>query len=162
MTTWISDESGNRASVEYWGSEQAARAALATNEECRNCDNCSGCSGCSDCSDCSDCSGCSRCSYCSGCSDCSDCSGCSRCSDCSGCSRVEDVVDPIVTGPVRSDGYQFVMGASRSIHAGCRVMISLAEAREHWSKTRGGTKLGDETMLILDYLERAAALKAAA
>ena len=71
---------------------------------------------------------------------------------------MKDVANPIVVGPVRSDGHQFVMGASRSIHAGCRVMVSLAEAREHWSKTRGGTKLGDETMLILDYLERAANL----
>lgn len=69
-----------------------------------------------------------------------------------------NVVRPIVVGPVRSDGYQFVMGASRSIHAGCRVMVSLAEAREHWSTTRGGTKLGDETMLILDYLERMASI----
>lgn len=75
---------------------------------------------------------------------------------------MRDVADPIVVGPVRSDGYQFVMGASRSIHAGCRVMISLAEAREHWSKTRGGTMLGDETMLILDYLERASKMQEAA
>jgi len=59
---------------------------------------------------------------------------------------------------MRSDGYHFVMGASRSIHAGCRVFISLAEAREHWNRTRGGTKLGRETMLILDYLEQASAL----
>lgn len=35
----------------------------------------------------------------------------------------------------------------------------MAEAREHWSKTRGGTPLGDETTLILDYPERAAALR---
>ena len=26
MTTWIKDESGNRASVEKWGSEKTARA----------------------------------------------------------------------------------------------------------------------------------------
>ena len=65
MRTWITDENGNRASVEYWGSEEAARKSLETLTRC------SDCSGCSDCSDCSGCSGCS------GCSDCSDCSGCS-------------------------------------------------------------------------------------
>lgn len=51
MTTWITDGNGNRASVEYWGSEDAARASLATLKGCRNCDNCSGCSDCTDCSD---------------------------------------------------------------------------------------------------------------
>ena len=43
--TWISDERGNKCSVEYFGSEEAARAALASLIDC---------SGCSDCSDCSD------------------------------------------------------------------------------------------------------------
>src|SRR5690348_18396171 len=83
---WIQGDNGNRASVEYWGSEKAARNSLATLKECENCSDCSRCSGCSDCSDCSDCSRCSDCSGCSGCSDCSDCSDCSRCSRCSRCS----------------------------------------------------------------------------
>ena len=48
--------------MEYWGSEDKARKALASLKDC---------SGCSDCSYCSDCSDCSRCA------DCSDCSGCS-------------------------------------------------------------------------------------
>ena len=61
--TWISDERGNKCSVEYFGSEEAARAALASLIDC------SGCSDCSDCFDCSDCSRCSRCSDCSLCSD---------------------------------------------------------------------------------------------
>ena len=69
--TWITGENGNRASVEKWGSEEAARESMSKLVDCKNCSDCSGCSGCSDCSDCSDCSGCSRCS---GCSDCSDCS----------------------------------------------------------------------------------------
>jgi hypothetical protein len=30
MTTWITDENGNRASIEYWGSKEKAREALAT------------------------------------------------------------------------------------------------------------------------------------
>src|SRR5689334_12019206 len=80
MTTWIKGDNGNRASVEFWGSEQAARDSMKTLKGCSDCSDCSGCS------DCSDCSGCSRCSRCSGCSDCSDCSRCSRCSRCSGCS----------------------------------------------------------------------------
>jgi hypothetical protein len=66
--TWITDDNGNRCSVEYWGSEEAAKAALASLEDC---------SRCSDCSYCSDCSRCSRCSYCSRCSCCSCCSDCS-------------------------------------------------------------------------------------
>ena len=121
MTTWITDSNGNRASVELYGSEAAARAALATNKRCRDCTNCS---------------------------------------DCSDCSRVSSVATSLVIGPTRSDGYQFVMSKSGSVHAGCRVMPSLAEAREHWTRTRGGTPLGLETMLILDYLEAAAKPKA--
>ena len=69
MRTWITDENGNRASVEYWGSEEAARKSLETLTRCSDCSGCSDCSDCSRCSDCSDCSGCSRCSDCSGCSD---------------------------------------------------------------------------------------------
>jgi hypothetical protein len=92
MTTWIEDANGNKCSVEWFGSREAAQAALDSLKECVNCFDCSGCSRCSRCSrclDCSDCfnsSGCSYCSYCwscSRCSGCSDCSGCSRCSDCS-------------------------------------------------------------------------------
>src|SRR6185437_10613325 len=96
---WLTDANGNRASVEYFGTVEAAQAALDSLKNCDNCTNCSGCSGCSrcsrcsDCAGCSDCSRCSRCSDCSGCSRCSDCSRCSRCSDCSdcsGCSRCSD------------------------------------------------------------------------
>lgn len=54
--TWFSDDKGNRASLEKWGSEKAAKQSLKTLENC---------------SDCSDCSDCSYCSYCSRCSDCS-------------------------------------------------------------------------------------------
>ncbi len=41
MTTWITDDKGNRCSVEYWGSEAAARKALASLKECDNCSDCS-------------------------------------------------------------------------------------------------------------------------
>lgn len=141
---WITDEHGNRASISYWGSEEKALASLATLTECHNCTNCSYCLSCL------------HCSYCSYCSDCSYCLDCSYCSD---CSRVKDAHNPVVIGPVRSDGYQFVMGSGRSIHAGCRVFISLAEAREHWQTTRGGTKRGAESLLILDQIEALAALR---
>lgn len=123
MTTWITDANGNRASVEYYGSEDAARAALATLHDCRDCTNCSGCS------------------FCSG------------CLYCSGCSGIKQTESPRVVGPFRSDGYQFVMNKDGGIRAGCRVFANMAEARNHWAETRGGTPLGDETMAILDALE---------
>ena len=62
---WVSDANGNRCSVSYFGSREAAQAALDSLKNCERCENCSRCSGCSDCSDCS------RCSRCSDCSDCS-------------------------------------------------------------------------------------------
>lgn len=61
MTTWLTDANGNKCSVEYFGSEEAAKAALDSLKDCQNCVNCSDCSrysGCSDCSDCSDCQNC--------------------------------------------------------------------------------------------------------
>lgn len=39
------------------------------------------------------------------------------------------------------------------VSAGCRL-FTLSEARDHWTRSRGGTLLGDETMAILDHLER--------
>ena len=57
----------------------------------------------------------------------------------------------------RSDGYTFVVapdlsGAIRII-AGCRY-FTIDEAREHWRRTRGGTPLGEESLAIVDHLER--------
>ena len=76
MTEWLKDDNGNRCSIQYWGTREAAQKALDSLENCENCTNCLRCS------DCSGCSECSRCSDCSRCSGCSDCSRCSRCSDC--------------------------------------------------------------------------------
>ena len=61
-----------------------------------------------------------------------------------------------VYGINRSDRYCFCYvpdkdGVFRVI-AGCRY-FTMAEAREHWANTRGGTPLGDETMCILDAIE---------
>lgn len=169
---WVSDANGNRCSVQYFGGEEAARAALVSLVNCNNCTNCSGCSECrwcrgcrgcrwcSGCRGCRGCSGCSECSVCSGCSECKWCRGCSECSGCRWCSEIHNAKNPIVVGPFRSDRYQFVMGEGGTIHAGCRVFPSMAEAREHWTKTRGGTALGDETMRILDFLEAEASARA--
>lgn len=66
--TWITDNNGNKCSVDYFGSVEAAQKALDSLKNCHDCINCSNCSGCSDCARCSDCSDCSECSYCSDCS----------------------------------------------------------------------------------------------
>ena len=56
----------------------------------------------------------------------------------------------------RSDGYLFLVldqedGTVRAT-AACRN-FTFEEARAHWSATRGGTPLGDETFRILAFLE---------
>ena len=66
---WLKDSNGNKCSVEYFGSEEAAQKALDSLKECRDCTDCSHCSDCSDCSGCSGCSDCSRCSHCFDCDD---------------------------------------------------------------------------------------------
>jgi len=60
MSTWIKDNRGNKCSVEYFGSKEAAQKAL---DSLINCDNCTNCSRCSGCSGCSRCSGCSNITY---------------------------------------------------------------------------------------------------
>ena len=61
----------------------------------------------------------------------------------------------------RSDGYTFLVTpmASGSTHiiAGCRN-FTFSEAREHWTRTRGGTPLGDESLALVDHLERMASI----
>jgi len=73
----------------------------------------------------------------------------------------------IIQGPVRSDGYAFFLqkltnDSEPMVKAGCRY-FTMAEARQHWTKTRRETKLetmrGDETFAILDFLERVALLR---
>jgi len=153
MTTWITDNNGNRASAEYFGSEEKARAALATLENCHNCTNCR------DCRDCTNCRACRDCRNCRDCSDCRDCHGCRDCRDCRDCTFVIKAEKPRVVGPFRSDRYQFVLNGDGGVRAGCRVFATMAEAREHWTRTRGGTPLGDETMAILDALEALDAIR---
>ena len=56
----------------------------------------------------------------------------------------------------RSDGYMFLVLAQEDgtvrVTAGCHN-FTFDEARAHWSATRGGTPLGDETFRILAFLE---------
>ena len=60
----------------------------------------------------------------------------------------------------RTDGYTFLVAPTPDgprIIAGCRY-FTFDEAEAHWSKTRGGTKLGDETSSIIAHLKRMAEL----
>jgi hypothetical protein len=62
----------------------------------------------------------------------------------------------------RSDGYIFLATPIKDktvrIVAGCRY-FTFDEARNHWGNTRGGTKLGDESLALVDHLERMAKLQ---
>ena len=53
MATWLRDTNGNKCSVEYFGTKEAAHKALDSLANCENCTNCSDCLGCSGCSYCS-------------------------------------------------------------------------------------------------------------
>ena len=53
----------------------------------------------------------------------------------------------------RADGYEFFLWHCQEgyfIQAGCRG-FTLDEARQHWTATRAGMPLGDETMDILEF-----------
>ena len=61
----------------------------------------------------------------------------------------------------RSDNYTFTVAPTPEgprIMAGCRY-FTFEEAREHWTKTRGGTPLGDESLALVDHLERMATIR---
>ena len=68
---------------------------------------------------------------------------------------------PIICA-TRTDGYTFVVAHDQNyivrIIAGCRY-LTLDEARHHWTKTRGGTRLGAESLALIDHLERMAKLQ---
>lgn len=56
----------------------------------------------------------------------------------------------------RSDGYTFSYlptPVGPRLLAGCRC-FTLDEARAHWQATRGGTRLGDESLAIVDLFEK--------
>jgi hypothetical protein len=85
MPTWIRDAHGNRCSVEYWGSKEAAQKALDSLINCKSCVNCSYCEACLRCSESFVCTYCARCKGCTYCLDCEHCTGCKRCFDCGYC-----------------------------------------------------------------------------
>ena len=62
----------------------------------------------------------------------------------------------------RSDLYTFLVTPDKDgvvrIIAGCRY-FTIAEARAHWLSTRGGTPLGEESLAIVDHLERIARIR---
>ena len=41
------------------------------------------------------------------------------------------------------------------VRAGCRY-FSIVDARKHWTETRKGTRLGDESQALVDHIERMA------
>lgn len=147
MITWIYDNNGNRASVERWGSEDAARASLATLRNCM---------------DCTLCTLCTRCTGCMGCMDCTRCKGCTRCTDCMDCTRCTGCMDcnmtlPNVRMPVSDPrGYAWLAIWEKDewrIHAGCRN-FTIEEARAHWmSPDYDGPDTVRETVpMALDWL----------
>ena len=63
----------------------------------------------------------------------------------------------ILRRATRSCGYEFFLWHCQEgffIKAGCRF-FDMAEARQHWTATRVGTLLADETQDILDMFEKA-------
>ena len=69
----------------------------------------------------------------------------------------------LIDGGLRSDGWRFFLtdfdGEGRRIKAGICRNFTPEEARKHWQETRGGTPLGDETVAILDHMDRIAELR---
>jgi len=63
----------------------------------------------------------------------------------------------ILRRATRSDGWEFFLWHCQEgffIAAGCR-WFTMAEARQHWTTTRAGTPLGDETQDILAMFAKA-------
>ena len=74
----------------------------------------------------------------------------------SGNARVETVN---ITA-TRTDGYTFLVAPTPDgprIIAGCRY-FTFKEAEAHWKETRGGSRLGDESLAIVKHLETMAKL----
>jgi hypothetical protein len=65
----------------------------------------------------------------------------------------------IIVGGTRSDGYQFLLFKEENgelmLRAGCRY-FTIADARKHWTNTRNGTQLGNESFCLVWQLEEMA------
>ena len=61
----------------------------------------------------------------------------------------------VIQGSIRSDGYSFMLSHLTNepvlVKAGCRS-LEPAAAVKHWTETRGGTPLGDESLAIVAQL----------
>ena len=61
----------------------------------------------------------------------------------------------VIQGSTRSDGHPFMLSHLTNepvlVKAGCRS-LEPSEAVEHWTKTRGGTPLGDESLAIIAHM----------
>lgn len=138
--TWVSDGADNRCSIERWGSETAAREALASCQDCSGCQDCQNCYACQDCQDCERCQDLSRCQDCQNCSrcfcsqHCQDCNGCSRCSRCQGCQNcwrcsdgwgIRDAVVPVPSIPA----------IHQAVYAACSTPGALSMHRWHTCDT---------------------------
>jgi hypothetical protein len=69
----------------------------------------------------------------------------------------------IIQGQTRSDGYPFFLqkltdDKEPMVKAGCRL-FTVKEAQKHWTATRGGTPLGEETEIIVRSLVRLARVR---
>jgi len=60
---YLEDEKGNTASISFFGSLEAARAALESNHGCSRCTNCTDCVSCVFCSECVRCKWCMAMKY---------------------------------------------------------------------------------------------------
>ena len=63
----------------------------------------------------------------------------------------------ILRRAARSDGYEFFLWHCQEgyfIKAGCRF-LDMEAARQHWTTTRQGTDLGNESLDILDFFDAA-------
>ena len=63
----------------------------------------------------------------------------------------------ILRRATRADGYEFFLWHCQEgyfIKAGCRF-LDMEAARQHWTTTRQGTALGDESLDILDFFDAA-------
>ena len=65
----------------------------------------------------------------------------------------------VIVGGMRSDGYQFLLFKEENgelmLRAGCRY-FTIADARKHWTNTRNGTQLGNESFCLVWQLEEMA------
>ncbi len=69
-------------------------------------------------------------------------------------------VETVNITATRTDGYTFLVAPTPDgprIIAGCRY-FTFKEAKAHWKETRGGSRLGDESLAIVKHLETMAKL----